>query len=207
MKLAKSLIRSGILLFLVAVLAGCPVVNTALTNPRVLDPKYNFSKVDLERYNQWVRETLNESSRHGTSAIIVNKSAYRLYLIMDGTVNSSYPVDLGFNAIDDKLIEGDGCTPEGMYFVQRKLGSGQTAFHKAFLINYPSRQDRKLGKTGGLIEIHGSGTGLTKLQGGYNWTWGCVAVSDEDMDTLFNHINERDRITIVRYTNETLPYD
>jgi len=192
------------MMFVMVTLPGCPIINTALTNPRILDPKYNFSLSDLERYNSWIEETIQESRRLGTNAIIVNKSAYRLFLIKNGTVEAAFPVDLGFSPTDDKQVEGDGCTPEGMYVVQRKLGPGQTAFHKAYLINYPNSHDQEQGKTGGLIEIHGSGTGKTKLQGGYNWTWGCVALSDQAIDSIFSQINENDRITIIRYTDITL---
>jgi len=195
------------LLFSLTLLSGCPVVNTFLTNPRAFDPRYNYSKYDLERFNSWVMETLHESGQNGSNAIIVNKSAYRLYLITNGVVKSTFPVDLGFNPVDDKQVEGDGCTPEGMYIVQRKLDIGHTAFYKAFLINYPSRHDRELGKTGGLIEIHGLGTGKTKIGGGFNWTWGCVALSDADMDSIFTHINESDRICIIRFTDLTILLD
>lgn len=157
-----------------------------------------YSKDELKKFDQWVDSTLKESEIKKTNSIIVNKLKKELYLIKNGEIHSEYPLDLGFNPIEDKQKEGDGCTPEGMYAVERKLPIGTTNFYKAFLINYPNKQDKVKGKTGGLIEIHGHG-GL-----GFNWTLGCMALSNEDMDKIFPYINEGDRITIVRETTRNL---
>lgn len=157
-----------------------------------------FSKEELKEFDKWIDSTLKESEIKKTNSIIVNKLKKELYLIKSGEVHSEYPIDLGFNPIEDKQKEGDGCTPEGMYTIQRKLPLGATNFYKAFLINYPNKQDKSKGKTGGLIEVHGHG-GL-----GFNWTLGCMALSNEEIDKIFPYINEGDRITIVRETTRNL---
>lgn len=175
-------------------------------NPPILEIdtslyKYNsehYSQEELKKFNEWVDSTISQSKRNNTNSIIVNKLKKKLYLIENGEIHSKYNIDLGFSPIQDKQKEGDGCTPEGMYLVQRKISQGTTNFYKAFLINYPNKQDKAKGKTGGLIEIHGKG-GL-----GYDWTLGCMALTDQDMDKIFPYIEEGNRITIVRDTSKEL---
>lgn len=169
-------------------------VNTI--NNITLDSSSNFK--ELNRYNLWVDSTLNESKANNSNSIIVNKEKRKLYLIRNGEVNSEYNVDLGFNPYEDKQVEGDGCTPEGMYIVEKKLPPGSTNFYKAFLINYPNKEDKAKGKTGGLIEIHGYGGK------GYDWTLGCISPSNEDMDKIFPYIEQGDRITIIKNTSKQL---
>ena len=171
------------------------------TNPLNLDSRYNYSEKDLEKFNKWVDYTLKESKEKNIISIIINKSDYALYIIEKGKVEYKYPVELGPNPYDDKKIEGDGCTPEGMYEVSKKLDRGQTNFYKGFLINYPNKEDRKANKTGGLIEIHGEGSGLAGNNEGSNWTFGCVALSNETLDRIFPYIDRNSKITIVKYTD------
>ena len=127
----------------------------------------------------------------------------------------------------DKKQAKDECTPEGdFYIAEKKLWS---TYYKALLISYPSIEDAERGletklidkntcdqiveaiknkktpnqytRLGGLMEIHGNGSGKPGDNGGYNWTLGCIALSNEDIDKIFLCINEGDRVTIVRYTN------
>ena len=95
-----------------------------------LDSRYNYNEKDLERFNRMVGYTIEESKEDHKNSIIINKSAYTLYLIEEGKVYSKYPIELGFNPYEDKKEEGDGCTPEGFYEVIRKRGIGQTDFYK-----------------------------------------------------------------------------
>ena len=108
------------------------------------------------------------------------------------------------NALGRKLRAGDLATPEGRYRVVAKKGPGQSRYHKALLLDYPNEADRRRiaearragelppgSRPGGLIEIHGEG-GL-----GRNWTDGCVAVSNADMDELFAKVELGAWVTIV----------
>ena len=166
-----------------------------------IDPRYNFSYKELQKFNSWIDYTLKESKEKNKISIIINKSDYTLYLIEKGKMYSKYPIELGRNPFDDKQKEGDSCTPEGMYEVSKKLDEGQTTFYKGFLINYPNKEDRKANKTGGLIEIHGEGSGLAGNNEGSNWTFGCVALSNETLDRIFPYIDRNSKITIVKYTD------
>ena len=174
-------------------------------NPLNLDSKYKYSEKELKKFNLLIDSTLNESKQKNSNAMIINKSDYALYIVKKGKVKYKYPIELGFNPYDDKKIEGDGCTPEGMYNVDKKLNNEQTNFYKAFLLDYPNKEDKKKGKTGGMIEVHGKGSGSRGNDSdGRNWTTGCIALSNEDIDDIFNYINKDDKITVIRYTDKNL---
>ncbi len=137
-------------------------------------------------------------------AILVLKEKNRLVLLQGGREVRVYPADIGSNALGRKLRAGDGATPEGRYRVVAKKGRGRSQYHKALLLDYPNEDDRRrtaearrrgavpAGSTPGrLIEIHGEGGR------GTNWTDGCVAVSNADMDELFAKAEVGSRVTIV----------
>ena len=114
-----------------------------------LSADYRFSGDDLTKFNTWIKSTLKQSARENKYAIIVDKAAYTLYLIDSGKFHSEYPIELGFNPYDDKIRAGDGCTPEGeFYLTEKKTWSN---YYKAFLISYPSIEDAKRGLDEGLI--------------------------------------------------------
>ena len=175
-----------------------PLELTDTLNIYTTNPPFVYFNKELNKFDSWIDSTLNESVKNNSNAIIVNKTDYKLYLIKKGKVDSEYNIDLGKNPIDDKQVEGDFCTPEGMYTVEQKVNSTHTKFYKALLINYPNDQDKERGKTGSSIEIHGPG-GI-----GRNWTNGCVALSIKDINEIYPHIKKGDRITIVKNNSKDL---
>jgi murein L,D-transpeptidase YafK len=132
------------------------------------------------------------SATRNRYVLLVDKSAFTLYVYKNGDISARYPIELGWNPFDRKERQGDGCTPEGLYEITWKRDIGSTEFHRAFLLNYPNDTDREHGRTGGVIEIHGCGTGLRPGEGGENWTAGCIALSNEGIDSLFL-LSDRDR--------------
>ncbi|VVB80008.1 L,D-transpeptidase catalytic domain [uncultured archaeon] len=170
-----------------------------------IDPRYKFSREDLEKYRNWVKKTVDYSAKTGRPAVIIDKQAYTLYLIQNGRLAREFSIELGKNPFDDKEKEGDKRTPEGMYHVRERKGN--STYHKALLLDYPNEEDRRKGKTGGLVEIHGEGTGYRGNQGGQNWTWGCTALSNPDIETIFSSMNKGDPITIVKYGAAKELYD
>ena len=136
-------------------------------------------------------------------AIVVDKHAHRLLVYDRGKLRRQYDVALGVHPDGHKAREGDRRTPEGVYRVLAKKDRGQTRFHRALLIDYPNAQDRavfvrakaqgkipKSARIGGLIEIHGGGTGV-------DWTDGCVALENKDMDDLFRRVRVGTPIVIL----------
>ncbi|HTK85039.1 MAG TPA: L,D-transpeptidase family protein [Patescibacteria group bacterium] len=126
---------------------------------------------------------------HATK-IVIEKSQHKM-LLMDGkTVLRTYTVALGRGGAGPKVREGDEKTPEGLYRISgRKRESG---YHYALIISYPAAKDiaaaRKLGvKPGGDIMIHGIRNGLGWLGGAHrmlDWTAGCIAVTDSEIDEI-----------------------
>lgn len=158
-------------------------------------------------YNQWKKwfdATVAESGTSGSYAIVVDKYAGKCYVYKGRTLVEEFDAELGRVWKGDKQYQGDDTTPEGIYHITRKLGRGETRYYKALLINYPNEDDKKRfelarengtipksSKIGGLIEIHGMGGR------GVDWTEGCVALENRDMDKLFNMAKVGTRVTIV----------
>jgi lipoprotein-anchoring transpeptidase ErfK/SrfK len=158
----------------------------------------------LRTWRAWADETVAWSARTGKAAIVVAKDEHRLTFYEDGRAVRTYDAELGWNNAADKRIQGDGATPEGRYFITEKKGAGSSRYHKALLLDYPNGEDlRTLDKlkragvlprsarAGGLIEIHGEGGR------GKDWTDGCVAVSNAEMDQLFARVAVGTPVTIV----------
>lgn len=155
-------------------------------------------------WQQWKTEIIAWSRREGRAAIFVSKEAHRVTLYVNGEPARTYRADMGFNWVADKRHAGDGATPEGRYRIVARKTGGDTMYHKALLLDYPNRDDqteftraRRTGELpssaaiGGLIEIHGEGGR------GRDWTRGCVALTNTDMDDLFARIEIGTPVTVV----------
>ena len=147
---------------------------------------------------------LTPLSEIATPEIFVYKEKRRLYVIQSNVLVRDYPVGLGFHPVGDKEKQGDGRTPEGDFLICEKKPSSR--FYKALGLNYPERkhaeraffagvitpvqfkdillaQERKSVPPwntilGGEIYIHAGGAHK-------DWTEGCVALYNSDMDELF----------------------
>ena len=159
---------------------------------------------NIARWQRWKQETIARSKRERRAAILVVKDAHRMTLYVAGEPVRTYTVELGFNWVADKRQEGDGATPEGRYRVVKRKDKSASKYHKALLIDYPNaedraefRQDRQRGdlhpsaRIGGLIEIHGGGGRA------HDWTDGCVAVTDAEIDDLFPRVAVGTPVTII----------
>ncbi len=158
---------------------------------------------DLSKWKRWHQETVDWSRKNGSTAIVVDKFAQTCYVYKDGKEIRRFNAELGQNWIGTKKFRGDKATPEGKYFITKKKSGSQTTYYKALLINYPNDEDKarysanvrngsipKKG-IGNLIELHGGGGK------GLNWTDGCVALTNDDMDRLWNYVSTGTPITIV----------
>lgn len=162
-----------------------------------------------DTWQAWVDQTIADSRKSGGIAIIVDKSEHRLYIYKAGKKIKSYVCELGYNSGQQKLMAGDGATPEGRYRVV-KVNNG-SKYYRALLLNYPNEEDKKRfaaniksgvvpsgAKIGGLIEIHGHGGT------GRDWTDGCVAVTNDQMDYIMKLAGVGTPVTIVRHVKEPL---
>jgi murein L,D-transpeptidase YafK len=134
--------------------------------------------------------------------VVVDKSSYNLSLLRQGKVLKTYRIAMGDNPEGHKLKEGDQRTPQGRYTLDYKKSN--SAFYKAIHISYPNEEDllraRALGTSpGGMIMIHGqnprSNMSPEEAQR-YNWTNGCIALTNKEMDELWGAVDEGTPIEI-----------
>jgi len=126
--------------------------------------------------------------------VIVDKSKARLYLVKNGKVFREYAIALGAHPRGHKQQQGDERTPEGRYILDAK--NPNSRFHRSIHISYPNREDRQRARArgvdpGGAIMIHGQPNGwqwLTPLTQLFNWTDGCIAVRNADMDEIWDSV-------------------
>lgn len=134
--------------------------------------------------------------------VVVYKHDHKLILLSRGKQLKSYRVALGGVAVGPKTQQGDHRTPEGLYVLDSRNPNSQ--YYKAFHISYPNSKDiataKKLGVSpGGDIMLHGlpkKYAWVGKAHATHDWTDGCIAVSNEEMDELWKLIPVGTRIQI-----------
>jgi murein L,D-transpeptidase YafK len=127
--------------------------------------------------------------------VVVNKSESKLYLITNGKVLREYRVAFGANPKGHKQQEGDERTPEGKYVIDYKKKNSD--FYRSMHISYPNARDKQRAKEagvnpGGFIMIHGQKNGfgwLSWITQHFNWTDGCIAVSNAAMDEIWEAVS------------------
>lgn len=122
----------------------------------------------------------------------VDKSENKMYLLDSGSVVKEYRVSFGENPKGHKQQEGDEKTPEGTYTLDYK--KEDSSFYRAMHVSYPNAQDLTNAKikgvsAGGFIMVHGQRNGLgwlSLLTQRYNWTNGCIALTNPEMDEFMD---------------------
>ena len=135
-------------------------------------------------------------------AVLVKKHEKRLYLMKNKTPFKIYRVAFGANSKGPKRKEGDERTPEGTYILDYK--NSDSDFYKSIHISYPNDQDVKRAEEmgiapGGDIMIHGQKNGaknFSNIHRYVNWTDGCIAVTNAEMDEIWAFVDVGTPITI-----------
>jgi murein L,D-transpeptidase YafK len=148
--------------------------------------------------------------------LVILKSQRKLLLINGDNLIKTYDIDLGQEPLGDKRRLGDCRTPEGEFYICRLVNPSR--YHRAFLLSYPNIEDAAKGylsglinltdyvriveanirkevppqytKLGGLLEVHGSRQGV-------DWTLGCAALHNNDMDELWHVVGVNTPVTIL----------
>ena len=140
------------------------------------------------------------------TSIEVFKSQRILQLKHQQEVIRSYPMRLGFDPIGHKQFEADGKTPEGTYSIDWR--NPQSAYYKSLHISYPNQEDRAYAKqhqrsAGGDVMIHGTvptrATSIPKSASYMprkDWTLGCIAVINSDIDEIWQLVPDHTQIMI-----------
>ena len=130
----------------------------------------------------------------------VHKTERRMYLLHNDKILKAYDIGLGFQPFGHKEFEGDGKTPEGAYFISHR--NPNSRFHLSLGISYPNPYDSEFaltqGKTpGGDIMIHGAPPN-GKRATNRDWTAGCIAVTDEEIERIYSMVKPGTPIHILR---------
>ena len=135
--------------------------------------------------------------------LVVLKKAARTLELYSGTDQiRSYRVSLGRDPLGPKQREGDGRTPEGRYTLDYR--NANSSFHRSLHISYPSSSDVATARVqkldpGGLIMVHGIRNGLGfvgRLHTLVDWTDGCIAVTDREIEEIWRVVPDGTPIVI-----------
>ena len=185
-KLIPSILTTvSIVILFVACTDGSPDISHLDTTP------IDKSKVDITK-----------------TRISIDKSDYQLHLYEGDKLLKTYPVVLGPNPIDDKMREGDGCTPEGVFHVRTKYAHAK--WSRFIWVDYPNEESwkkfekRKIegmipkdATIGGDIGIHGVWEGYdSMIADRENWTLGCISLTNPDIRELYDLVRDGTEIEI-----------
>lgn len=153
------------------------------------------------------KEILEVRAQTPITEVKVYKADRTVHLLHHQQIIRSYQMRLGFDPIGHKVQEGDGKTPEGRYILDWR--NPQSSFYKSLHVSYPNASDiakaKQLGVSpGGDIMIHGSATtnqvkklaSLMTYMPQNDWTWGCIAVRNIDMDEIWQLVDNGTPIEI-----------
>lgn len=160
--------------------------------------RYCDSIERLDQFPQLNADQFTRFTEDGEKAdrIVVSKDRRRLYLLQNDVVLKSYAVAFGLQPRGHKQFEGDQKTPEGLYTIDGK--NPNSAYYLSLHVSYPNKDDiayaRSQGKSpGGDIMVHGFPNPdrpdfLNFVRGfhPYNWTAGCMAVTNEEIREIYS---------------------
>ena len=184
---------------------------TVRKSKHLLASSYDYADTHLSNYfksypkwKAWIDSTIAITTENLIYAVIIDKFSHRFFIYLDGEKISEFKAELSENWVGDKRRRGDKKTPEGMYKIIKIIEDDSTGYHKALLLDYPNAEDSvnyrneiKMGTLspssmiGEKIEIHGEGGR------GADWTSGCIALRNRDIDSVFKYIGIGTPVTIV----------
>lgn len=167
-------------------LAGAPIAARAAAR-RVMTP---------------LESAMSRPRAYTADSILLDKSERRLTMFYRGREVRTYEVALGKNPVGAKRRRGDGRTPEGLYFIEGR--NPESKYHLSLRISYPAEQDMAIAarrgvSPGGDIMIHGLPTAFSTvgaLHRQQDWTEGCVAVTNEEIEEIWRAVPNGARILI-----------
>ncbi|RYY29974.1 MAG: murein L,D-transpeptidase [Chitinophagaceae bacterium] len=157
-----------------------------------------------------VKRKLFKTGPVGKVHLVVDKSDYELKVYDEEGWYATYPVVFGNKNLDDKMREGDRRTPEGTFRIISKRPHEK--WHKMLMLDYPTKDSwskfnqrkaqgliPKSAKIGGGIALHGTWPNDNIVVDDFtNWTNGCVALKNEDLDELEQFLPIGTQVTIKR---------
>ncbi|GLP95656.1 L,D-transpeptidase family protein [Paraferrimonas sedimenticola] len=155
-----------------------------------------FSRVALLMLTLLLGLSQNAWAQPEVDWVHVDKSIRKMYLKSGDEVVKEYRIALGSKPKGHKRKEGDQRTPEGWYTLDYK--KEDSYYYRSFHIDYPNAKDRRIAKAlgvspGGRVMIHGQKpieAGFSPLAQNFDWTNGCIAVTNDEMDEVMSLVKE-----------------
>jgi murein L,D-transpeptidase YafK len=189
----------------------------SLISEKPFDINSNFYWRDTFIYNDYYKyrtplKNIMDSLRIKSSvtiSLLIDKSEYKLTVLSGIKILKEYPVMFGRNSSDDKLRQGDGCTPEGSFKVVVKYP--HTKYDKFIYFDYPNEDSRRKhqlakqegripadAKIGGEIGIHGTWGSDGNLFFFHKsiFSEGCIVLKRDDLNELYPVVNKNTKIVI-----------
>jgi murein L,D-transpeptidase YafK len=211
----RNLINVMLTSALVAALTGCGgglgKPDTAVTLDKPL-PEYELQQTQLTPEQQYIKHLLTKKGYtckyDKPTVIVVHKLSRKLTCYRGLTPLKTYPVVLGNDPYNDKLCQGDTCTPEGVYRVRAKYPHPR--WDLFIWLDYPNTQNwlkfaraKKVGRIsptadiGGEIGIHGTEDPFKNIIG-QNWTKGCISLLNKDLEEIYPLVNDKTLVVITK---------
>jgi murein L,D-transpeptidase YafK len=211
----RNLINVMLTSALVAALTGCGgglgKPDTAVTLDKPL-PEYELQQTQLTPEQQYIKHLLTKKGYNckydKPTVIVVHKLSRKLTCYRGLTPLKTYPVVLGNDPYNDKLCQGDTCTPEGVYRVRAKYPHPR--WDLFIWLDYPNTQNwlkfaraKKVGRIsptadiGGEIGIHGTEDPFKNIIG-QNWTKGCISLLNKDLEEIYPLVNDKTLVVITK---------
>lgn len=203
-----------LILPLLVVLAGCagapekPAVTAALDQPL---PPYEPAHTNLTPEQRYLKALLAKNGYKGDDSnkptvIVVHKLSRKLTVYQGITALKTYSIVLGNDPYNDKICQGDTCTPEGVYHIRAKYPHSRWDYF--IWLDYPNTQNwlkfakaKQAGRLppdadiGGQVGIHGTEDPSRNLSG-INWTKGCVSLMNHDLEEIYPLVNDKTLVVI-----------
>jgi murein L,D-transpeptidase YafK len=179
-----------------------PVMVMLAGEPRAMAEPRAVGAVAAPRAMTPVASAMARPKRFNADSLVLDKSARKLTLFERGREVQSYEVALGPNPVGAKTRRGDGRTPEGLYYLEGR--NPQSKYHLALRVSYPNANDRARAASrgvspGGDIMIHGlpkAFASVGALHRQQDWTEGCIALTNEEIEELWRNVAPGARILI-----------
>jgi murein L,D-transpeptidase YafK len=206
-----------VMLALLALAAGCggrsrvqPEARAILKQPLAT---YESPETNLTPEQQYLAGLLKKNGydlngSNKPTIIVVHKLSRKLTFYQGLTPLKTYPVVLGNDPYNDKLRQGDTCTPEGVYRVRAKYPHSKWDYF--IWLDYPNTQNwlkfaraKQAGRLppdadiGGQVGIHGTEDPLKNLNG-VNWTKGCVSLNNKDLEEIYPLVTDKTLVVITK---------
>jgi len=147
--------------------------------------------IALQKKIETLEQKIFELPTEPADKVLIEKKERRLTMLSKGEVIKTYKIALGGNPVGPKERQGDNKTPEGTYIIDSR--NRDSGYHLSLHISYPNEKDKMRAKElgvfpGGDIMIHGIKNGLSWVGASHaevDWTKGCIAVADEEMEEIY----------------------